>query len=115
MFVGPTYYKGYYHLFYQYNPNAAIPATIEWGHVVSKDLIHWEFLESAIKRDHWYDLNGCWSGSVSFLDNGTPVILYTGNSDVNAQSQNKAVPADPSDPLLRKWVKVGLSLELCKP
>jgi hypothetical protein len=108
--AGPVYYKGYYHLFYQYNPNAAIPGTIEWGHVVSKDLIRWRFLESALKRDKWYDVNGVWSGSITFLDNGDPVILYTGNSVNNTQSQNRADPADPSDPLLRKWVKVSQCL-----
>ena len=107
--AGPVYYKGYYHLFYQYNPNAAIPGTIEWGHVVSKDLIRWRFLESALKRDKWYDVNGVWSGSITFLDNGDPVILYTGNSVNNTQSQARADPEDPSDPLLRKWVKVSAS------
>lgn len=113
--AGPVYYKGYYHLFYQYNPNAAIPGTIEWGHVVSKDLIRWRFLESALKRDKWYDVNGVWSGSITFLENGDPVILYTGNSVNNTQSQARADPQDPSDPLLRKWVKVSASLPPLPP
>nr|PNR46206.1 hypothetical protein PHYPA_013325 [Physcomitrium patens] len=102
---GPVYYKGYYHLFYQYNPFAAIPGNIEWHHVVSKDLIRWKFLGATLKRDQWYDANGCFSGSITILDDGTPVILYTGNSFENKQVQARADPEDPSDPLLRKWVK----------
>eukprot|EP00249_Psilotum_nudum_P024138 c29104_g2_i1 orf=514-2226(+) len=102
----PMYYKGYYHLFYQYNPTAAYWGNISWGHAVSTDLIHWLYLEEALVPDHWYDINGCWSGSATFLEDGKPAILYTGNSNSSQQMQNLAVPADPSDPLLRKWIKV---------
>ncbi|KAG0626275.1 hypothetical protein M758_2G115900 [Ceratodon purpureus] len=104
---GPVYYKGYYHLFYQYNPFAAIPGTIEWHHAVSKDMIHWQYLGATLRRDQWYDANGVWSGSITFLDDGVPVILYTGNSVDNKQYQARADPADPSDPLLRNWIKAS--------
>eukprot|EP00249_Psilotum_nudum_P024139 c29104_g2_i2 orf=37-477(+) len=86
----PLFYKGYYHLFYQYNPGAAYWGNITWGHAVSTDLIHWLYLEEALVPDHWYDINGCWSGSATFLEDGKPAILYTGNSNSSQQMQNLA-------------------------
>jgi hypothetical protein len=81
-----------------------------WGHAVSTDMIHWRYLEEALVGSEWYDIYGCWSGSATLLDDGTPVILYTGWSNASAviqsQTQNMAFPANASDPLLLKWVKV---------
>nr|PNR48609.1 hypothetical protein PHYPA_013086 [Physcomitrium patens] len=102
---GPMYYRGYYHFFYQYNPNAAVWGGIVWGHAVSTDLIHWLYLDIALVPDQWYDIQGVWSGSVTVREDGVPIILYTGSSLSNEQTQNIAYPQDPSDPLLRKWVK----------
>ncbi|KAM7255004.1 hypothetical protein ACFE04_020245 [Oxalis oulophora] len=100
------YYKGYYHLFYQYNPKGAVWGNIVWAHSVSKDLINWMALEPAIYPSKPWDMYGCWSGSATILPNGKPIILYTGVIDSNnTQVQVYAVPEDASDPLLRKWVK----------
>ncbi|KAG0560441.1 hypothetical protein KC19_10G180200 [Ceratodon purpureus] len=102
---GPMYYKGFYHLFYQYNPWGAVWGNLTWGHAVSEDLLHWLDLEPALKGDQWYDVGGVWSGSVTFRLDGTPIILYTGLAEDLEQTQNMAVPDDASDPFLRKWVK----------
>jgi beta-fructofuranosidase len=72
------YYKGYYHLFYQYNPMAAVWGNIIWGHAVSTDMVHWLYLEDALERDQWYDRVGVWSGSATIGPDGVPFILYTG-------------------------------------
>lgn len=80
------YYKGFYHLFYQYNPWGAVWGNLTWGHAVSKDLIHWLDLEPALKSDEWYDVRGVWSGSVTFRLDGTPIILYTGKFSVITNS-----------------------------
>ncbi|KAF5734429.1 acid invertase [Tripterygium wilfordii] len=102
---GPLFYKGWYHFFYQYNPNGAMWGDIVWGHAVSKDLIHWFHLPLAMVADQWYDSNGVWTGSATILPDGQIIMLYTGSTNVSAQVQNLAYPEDPSDPLLVNWVK----------
>ncbi|CAD6341574.1 unnamed protein product [Miscanthus lutarioriparius] len=103
----PLYYKGWYHLFYQYNPKGAVWGNIVWGHSVSRDLINWVALKPAIEPSIASDKYGCWSGSATTLLDGTPAIMYTGvnRPDVNNQVQNIAYPRNKSDPLLREWVK----------
>nr|PNR48608.1 hypothetical protein PHYPA_013085 [Physcomitrium patens] len=101
----PCFYNGFYHFFYQYNPHGAVWGNIVWGHAVSRDMIHWQHLDIALILDKWYDIQGVWSGSVTMREDGVPIILYTGSSYASEQTQCIANPADPSDPLLRKWVK----------
>lgn len=104
------YYQGYYHLFYQYNPDGAVWGNIVWGHAVSTDLVNWRHLQNALQGDQWYDIKGIWSGSATILADGTPVLMYTGWSSDSSQVQNMAIPVDKTDPLLRKWTKVCQSL-----
>ncbi|XAR64711.1 Beta-fructofuranosidase [Bertholletia excelsa] len=100
------YYKGIYHLFYQYNPKGAVWGNIVWAHSVSTDLINWIPLEPAIYPSKPFDKYGCWSGSATILPDNKPIILYTGIVDQNnTQVQNYAIPANYSDPYLREWVK----------
>jgi beta-fructofuranosidase len=104
------YYKGWYHFFYQYNPKGAVWGNIVWAHSVSRDLINWVALETAIEPSIPSDQHGCWSGSATILPDGTPVIMYTGvdRRGTNYQVQNIAFPKNKSsDPLLREWVKPG--------
>nr|BAD35132.1 putative fructosyltransferase1 [Lolium perenne] len=114
---GPVYYRGYYHLFFQYNRRGvAWDDYIEWGHVVSQDLVHWRPLPLAMRPDHWYDKKGVLSGTITVLHNGTLVLLYTGvTEDPMAESQCIAVPTDPNDPLLRHWTKHPANPVLAHP
>ncbi|KAM7266627.1 hypothetical protein ACFE04_004524 [Oxalis oulophora] len=102
---GPLYHNGWYHLFYQYNPDSAIWGNITWGHTVSRDLIHWLYLPLALVPSKWYDINGVWTGSATLLPNGQIRMLYTGDTDEFEQVQCLATPANLSDPLLLNWVK----------
>ncbi|KAJ0547530.1 putative beta-fructofuranosidase [Helianthus annuus] len=103
------YYKGYYHIFYQYNPKGAIWGNIVWAHSVSKDMVNWIHLEPAIVPSKPYDKYGCWSGSATVLPGDKPVIFYTGIVDPKPspghQVQVYAIPANYSDPYLREWIK----------
>jgi beta-fructofuranosidase len=75
---GVFFWKGKYHLFYQYNPHGAFWGTIHWGHAVSSDLVHWEDCPIALAPSaEGPDRDGCWSGCV-VDDGGVPTALYTG-------------------------------------
>lgn len=65
-----------------------------------------------MRGDHWYDERGVWSGSATLLEDGSPVLLYTGESRNMTQVQNMAIPADKSDPLLLHWVKVSRTMNI---
>ena len=63
---GLIYFKGQYHVFYQTNPYSGFWDSMHWGHAVSKDLLHWEYLPLALAPSEVYDdfqKGGCCSGS----------------------------------------------------
>lgn len=74
---GFIYYKGFYHLFYQYFPYGTSWGTMHWGHAVSKDLVRWEHLDLALFPTIYADQNGCFSGSAVEKD-GSMYLFYTG-------------------------------------
>ena len=75
---GFSYYQGKYHMFYQYHPYATYWGPMHWGHAVSKDLLHWEYLPAALAPDAPYDRDGCFSGSAVELEDGRQLLMYTG-------------------------------------
>ena len=75
---GFSCYKGQYHLFYQYYPYAVKWGPMHWGHAVSDDLLHWQFLPAALAPDSLPDRDGCFSGSAVELSDGRQLLLYTG-------------------------------------
>jgi len=112
---GPIFWNGLYHMFYQYNPNAAVWGDMHWNHAVSEDLIHWRHMPVALApTPGWDDADGCFTGS-AVSDNGVATILYTG---VKTVSPDRATLRDgahnfrevqclatSSDPQLRTWNK----------
>ena len=74
---GFIYYKGYYHLFYQYFPYGPRWGTMHWGHAVSRDLVNWEHKDMALYPTMREDQNGCFSGS-AVEEDGKLYLVYTG-------------------------------------
>lgn len=75
---GFSYYNGKYHMFYQYHPYSTKWGPMHWGHAVSLDLLHWEYLPAALAPDEDYDRDGCFSGSAVTLPDGRQLLMYTG-------------------------------------
>ena len=75
---GFSYYKGKYHLFYQYYPFGTEWGPMHWGHAVSEDLLTWDYLPTALAPDMHYDEAGCWSGSAVEAEDGRQLLIYTG-------------------------------------
>ena len=75
---GFCFYQGKYHLFYQYYPYESKWNDMHWGHAVSEDLLHWEYLPAALAPDRPYDYSGCFSGSAIELPDGRHLLMYTG-------------------------------------
>ncbi|GJF35026.1 hypothetical protein KNE206_77260 [Kitasatospora sp. NE20-6] len=105
---GLVYYKGEYHLFYQYNPNGNSWGDMSWGHAVSTDLIHWKELPLAIPRT---DDEMIFSGSVVVDTDNTSglgtrknpamVAVYTSAYNDGKQAQSLAYSIDRG----RTWTK----------
>lgn len=75
---GFCFYKGQYHMFYQYYPYKTVWGPMHWGHAVSDDLLHWTYLPAALAPDEDYDKDGCFSGSAVALSDGQMLLMYTG-------------------------------------
>lgn len=45
---GLVYKDGIYHLYYQWNPFGVEWGNMQWGHAISRDLIHWEHKKEAL-------------------------------------------------------------------
>ncbi|WP_051197984.1 glycoside hydrolase family 32 protein [Butyrivibrio sp. MB2005] len=113
----PFFYKGLYHIFYQSNPHAPVWDNLCWGHLVSRDMVMWEYAGIALnpddENDNDIDPDGCWSGSACIDYSGNPVIFYTAGNNCKLPNQSvaKAVPSDTSDIKFEKWNKLGVAIE----
>ncbi len=66
---GMVFYKGIYHLFYQYYPNAIVWGPMHWGHTTSTDLIHWKHHKIALFPD-----------ALGYVFSGSIVVDFTNSS-----------------------------------
>ncbi len=79
---GLIYFRGKYHFFFQCNPFGGFWDCMYWGHAVSEDMLHWEYLPFALAPSEPYDdypKGGCFSGS-AIEHEGKLFLMYTGTS-----------------------------------
>jgi levanase len=97
---GPIFYKGQYHLFYQYNPEGNQWGNMSWGHAVSKDLVSWKEMPLAISFD---DQEAIFSGSVVNDKNNSsglgtrknpPLVAIYTSAKPGSQAQSLAYSTD---------------------
>lgn len=103
----PFYYKGRYHVFYQHNPSGPYWSQIRWGHIVSDDMIHWEYVKDAVVPTPGICPEGVWTGGACIGPDGTPWLAITAGTNTTSWSgQNVAFAhaADPDDPYLADWI-----------
>ena len=98
--------NGVHHVFFQKRiciANDGMGQGPVWGHAVSRDLAHWEFLPVAVWNGP--DVNSAkavYTGSATLAGDEGPVLMYAGRG---ANAFGVATPANASDPLLRDWDK----------
>jgi fructan beta-fructosidase len=107
---GLVFYKGEYHLFYQFNPFGTKWGHMTWGHAISSDLVHWQDLPPALKEENGimmfsgsavvdeHNTSGLCAGKSG--DRSCLVAIYTGHT-AQRQTQNIAYSNDRG----RTWTK----------
>jgi levanase len=78
---GLVYYRGVYHLFFQYNPSGDQWGNISWGHATSTDLMHWAEQPVAIPQ-----------GPTEYIYSGSAVV-DTANTSGFGTARNPAMVA----------------------
>lgn len=120
---GLSYFNGEYHVFYQWFPFEPTHGMKHWGHVVSKDLIHWKDKGLALIPNKEYEKNGCYSGGAIEKD-GLLYLFYTANYKTdNGKIPKQAVAVMDRDGNINKYEKnpiidgapLGFSGELRDP
>jgi beta-fructofuranosidase len=118
---GPIYFNGKYHMFFQYNPLAAVWGDMSWNHAMSPDMLHWTHLPVAMtptpvsENPNSPDSFGVFSGSALRVEKRVYQV-YTGTKmsshelatirDGADNIQESQCLAYSDDPKLVKWTKL---------
>ncbi len=114
---GMVYYKGEYHLFYQYYPDSTVWGPMHWGHAISSDLVHWQHMPIALYPDSLgYIFSGSavvdWNNTTGFGTEENPplIAIFTyhdpvaaENGKIEVETQGIAYSLDNG----RNWTKYG--------
>lgn len=117
---GLIFYKGLYHLFFQYNPKGDQWGNMSWGHATSKNLSQWDEQPVAIA---YTPTNAVFSGSVvvdhfnttgfGSLENPAMVAIFTEHQhDQTRQVQSLAYSLDDGQTWKRYESNPILDLEM---
>lgn len=114
---GPIYFRGKYHMFYQYNPMGATWGNMSWAHAISPDMVHWQHLPVAMRPTAGGDdAYGVFSGSALAVGDRVYAV-YTGTKQ--GAKELATIGGDPNnvqesqclawsdDPELRRWTKAS--------
>ncbi len=73
---GMVFYKGTYHLFYQYYPDSTVWGPMHWGHATSKDMVRWQEQPVALYPD-----------SLGYIFSGSAVVDVANTSGFGKNGQ----------------------------
>lgn len=79
---GLCYFRGLWHVFFQYAPFSAQGGLKCWGHWTSPDLLSWTYHGAPLLPDEPFDCHGAYSGC-AFVENGKMHVFYSGNVVLN--------------------------------
>ncbi|QHV94952.1 glycoside hydrolase family 32 protein [Spirosoma endbachense] len=77
---GMVYFKGTYHLFFQYYPDGTVWGPMHWGHTTSKDMVHWQEQPIALFPD-----------SLGYIFSGSAVVDVNNTSGFGKNGQTPLV------------------------
>lgn len=77
---GLVYYKGIYHMFFQYYPDSTVWGPNYWGHATSTDLVHWNEGPAALTPD-----------SLGLIASGSAVVDFNNTSGFAQAGQTPLV------------------------
>lgn len=75
---GLCYFRGLWHVFFQYAPFSPQGGLKCWGHYTSPDLLHWTYRGVPLLPDQPFDCHGEYSGSAVVQD-GILHLFFSGN------------------------------------
>lgn len=89
---GLVYFRGLWHMFFQYNPEGIEWGNMSWGHATSVDLLTWVEHDVAIRYEPDEHI---FSGSIVVDDQRDQVVAYfTSAYGSGRQAQSRAVSSD---------------------
>ena len=114
---GLCWYKGRYHVFFQYSPFEANGGLKFWGHYSSEDMISCRYEGVPLLPDSIYDCHGVYSGS-AIAEKDKLHLFYTGNIKmdgdydyINNGRQSSTLHVESADGLHFGTKEVAVSCE----